>query len=122
MDYPMTYSVEYPVLGVRTRSSCCGEFIFVDESAEDVVTAEVLQRHRGRCVRGRIIGRAETEAAMGSALVVVPDKDRQHSLEMATVDDEQTVETLAANGADPSLGERVGHRRPRGRADDPRSN
>jgi len=49
------------------------------------------------------------------------DEDLQHSFEVAAVDDEQMVETLTADIANPSLGVRVGHRRPHGGGDDPRA-
>ena len=42
------YSRWITVSGVRTRSSRCGEVIFVDESAENIATAKVVERHRGR--------------------------------------------------------------------------
>ena len=54
----------------------------MDESAENIATAKVVERHGGRRVRWRIIGHAKTQTAMRSTLVVVPDEDRQHSFEM----------------------------------------
>jgi hypothetical protein len=60
----------------------------MDESAEDVATPKVLERHRGRRVRRRVIGCAKTQTAMRPAPIVVTD-EVQHSLEMAAVDDEQ---------------------------------
>lgn len=51
-------------------------------------------------------------------LVVVIDVASQDSLEMVAADDEQVVEALATDGADPSLGERVGHRSSHRRSDD----
>src|SRR5207253_2794326 len=104
--------------GVRTRSSRSDEYIFMDESAEDVAALKVLERQRGRRVRQRIIWCAKTQTAMRPAPIVVTDEDPQHSFEMAAVDDEQMVETLPPHGADPSLSERVGHGRSHRRADD----
>ena len=51
----------------------------MDESAENIATAKVVERHRGRRVRWRIIGRAKTHTAIASTLVVVPNEARQHS-------------------------------------------
>jgi hypothetical protein len=33
--------------GVETRSSCCGEFVFVDEAAEQVVAVDAQTLRRG---------------------------------------------------------------------------
>src|SRR5438045_2973814 len=52
-------------------------------------------------------------------LVVVADVGREHSFEVASVDDQDPVEGLAAYGADPPFGERVGAGRPYRCADDP---
>jgi hypothetical protein len=41
------------------------------------------------------------------------------SLQLAPVEDQQTIEALAANGSDETLGERVRPRRPDGGLDDP---
>jgi hypothetical protein len=51
-------------------------------------------------------------------LVVVADVGREHSFEVASVDDQDPVEALAAYGADPPFGERVGAGRPSRCADD----
>ena len=52
-------------------------------------------------------------------LVVVADVGREHSFEVASVDDQDPVEALAAYGADPPFGERVGAGCPYRCADDP---
>ncbi len=46
------------------------------------------------------------------------DEAREDALEMATVEDQEPVETLASDGADEALGDRVRLRRPHRRADD----
>jgi len=51
----------------------------MDESAENIATAKVVERHRGNRVRLRIIGRAKAHTAMRSTRVVVPNEDRQLS-------------------------------------------
>ena len=73
----------------------------------------------GCLVTRRIVGRDEPENAMRSVLVVVTNEGPQHSFEVAMVDDEQMVETLGPDGADPAFREGVGHRRPHWSADDP---
>jgi hypothetical protein len=50
--------------------------------------------------------------------VVVLDADAQDTLELAAARDQEPVEALAADGADPALGERVRVRRPKRGADD----
>ncbi len=52
-------------------------------------------------------------------LVVVGDVNRKDSFQVAAVDDQDPVETLAADGADPPFDERVGARRAYGCADRP---
>ena len=42
---------------------------------------------------------------------------QQHRLQMTVVDDEQVVETFLSDGTYPTLGKRIGIRRPNGRAD-----
>jgi hypothetical protein len=50
--------------------------------------------------------------------VVVVDVDAEHLLKLSPADDQDPVEAVAADGADPALGERVRLRRPKGCADD----
>ena len=50
--------------------------------------------------------------------VVVVDVDAEHLLELSPADDQDPVEAVAADGADPALGERVRLRRPERCADD----
>jgi hypothetical protein len=50
--------------------------------------------------------------------VVVVDVDAQDTLELSAAADQEPVEAVAANGADPVFGERVRLRRPKRGADD----
>src|SRR5438552_10240606 len=50
--------------------------------------------------------------------VVVVDKHAEHALEVASVNDQEPVETLGASGADEALGDRVRLRRSHRRLDD----
>jgi hypothetical protein len=50
--------------------------------------------------------------------VVMVDVDAEHLLELSPADDQDPVEAVAADGADPALGERVCLRRPEWCADD----
>src|SRR2546430_17378994 len=55
---------------------------------------------------------------MGPVDVVVVDVDVQDARELPAAGDEEPVEAVAADGADPAFGERVGLRRPKWGADD----
>jgi hypothetical protein len=55
---------------------------------------------------------------VGSSLVVVLDEDGQDGCEVALVADQQPVQALGSDGADPSLGVGVGPRRLDGGSDD----
>ena len=55
---------------------------------------------------------------MWPVLVVVGAVDAEHLLEMAAAEDEDSVETLSAEGADPALGVSVRLRRSHRRLDD----
>jgi hypothetical protein len=50
--------------------------------------------------------------------VVVVDVDEQDALKLSSPRDQKPVEAVAADGADPALGERVRVRRPKWGADD----
>ena len=50
--------------------------------------------------------------------VVMVDIDTEHLLELSPADDQDPVEAVAPDSADPALGERVRLRRPERRADD----
>ena len=54
--------------------------------------------------RWLFVGRVERERAVGPVSVVVGGVEAEHVLEVAAVDDQNAVETLAAEGADPTLG------------------
>ena len=55
---------------------------------------------------------------MWSAHVVVLDEDAEHAFQMAPIQNQKPVETLAADGADEALGERIRLRRAHWRLDD----
>ena len=55
---------------------------------------------------------------MRPVAVVVVDVDAEHLLELSPADDQDPVEAVAADGADPALGECVRLRRPERCADD----
>lgn len=55
---------------------------------------------------------------MWPVAVEIVDEGREHALKMATVEDQEPVETLASDGADEARGDRVRLRRPHRRADD----
>jgi hypothetical protein len=51
--------------------------------------------------------------------VVVIDVLGEDGFELTSVEDQHAVETLSTDGANETLGEGIGSRRPDGRADDP---
>ena len=55
---------------------------------------------------------------MRPVAVVVVDIDTEYLLELSPADDQDPVEAVAPDGADPALGERVRLRRAEGCADD----
>jgi hypothetical protein len=64
------------------------------------------------------IGRPQVERPVWPVAVVMLDEDAKHPLEMAVVEDKEPVETLSSDGADETLGNRVGFRCTHRRADD----
>src|SRR4051812_29132180 len=64
------------------------------------------------------LGRAQVEGRVRPLSVVVMDIDAKDVFELATPDDQQPVEALAADGADPALHVRVRIRRLHRRPDD----
>jgi hypothetical protein len=65
------------------------------------------------------VGRLEVEGAVRPPVVVVARVDAEDVLELAAADDQQPVEALAANAADPALDVGVRVRRPNRRPHDP---
>src|SRR5437660_11014358 len=74
------------------------------QAAQSITT---LDHASGRCTGnvGRF-GREQRESAVRALVVVMREIDAQHSLE-ASAEDQQPVETLAADGANEALRERV---------------
>src|SRR6266849_6014412 len=63
-------------------------------------------------------GWSQAKRAMRPVSVVVLDVDTQDALELASACDQEPVEAVAADGADPALRERVRIRRPKRRSYD----
>src|SRR5438034_9648075 len=61
----------------------------------------------------------QTESSMRPMAVVMVDIDAQHLLELSPADDQDPVEAVPADGADPAFGERVRLRGPERCAADP---
>src|SRR6266511_2047003 len=86
------------------------EFVFVQQPAEPVAPAEAieLQQHiaRRRHVDRRRLRewRPLVERAVRSVFVVVLRVDVNDALELAAAEDQQPVETFAAQAFDPALG------------------
>src|SRR6266511_2133250 len=81
--------------GAQIRSSgCC--FVFVDKPAEEIATARAYRqcRLRNRC---RAVGRHKPEGAVRAMLVVMPDIDTQHALEIAAANEQDPVEAIGSD-------------------------
>ena len=63
-------------------------------------------------------GWPQAKRAMWPMGVVVVDVNVQDALKLSATDDQQPVEAVAPDGADPALGKRVRLRRPKRGADD----
>ena len=61
----------------------------------------------------------EVERAVRALLVVVADVHAEYALELAAAEDQQPVQALTPDAADPALDVRVGVRRPERCPDDP---
>jgi hypothetical protein len=86
-----------------------GGVVFVDESAEEIVSSRVGGRCQWRWVAP--VGREQLGSAVWPVLVVVAAVDAEHALELAATEDEDPVEAVGANRAYPTLGEGVCVRR-----------
>jgi hypothetical protein len=106
--------------GAQTRSSCRG-LVFVEESAEEVASSD-LRRVEGRCGlrigSAAMIRRSEVEPSVWTLLVEVADVDAEDVLEVTAADDQEPVETLPSDAADPAFGVGVRVRRQHRRPDD----
>ena len=72
----------------------------MDQAAEKVAAVR-LNRQNGRGDRRRPVGRDKSERTMGPMSVVVAQVDAKDTLEMAATDDQEMVEAIAPDGADP---------------------
>jgi hypothetical protein len=90
--------------GAEIRFSCC-EAVFVDQSIEPMSTLDMVRSWRAdRSERGLLrIGRREVKRAVRPAAVVVVDEDAKRAFEVPSVEDEEPVEALRADGADEAL-------------------
>lgn len=78
-----------------------------------------VNRQNGRRDRRRPLRWDESERTMGPVFVVVQRVDANDTLEVAATDDQEVVEAVAADGADPPLRVGVRVRRPDRRPDHP---
>ena len=102
------------------RGSHAASFVLVDETTESVRSSQLRRiRRRGR---GSAPGPRErsclVEGPVWSMGVVMIDVLGEYELELTPNEDQHSVETLAADRADESLGEGVGPRGSDRRADD----
>src|SRR5712691_1684756 len=94
-------------------------FVFVDEAAEEVGARELRKRRRSERNRApaRPLRWAKCKRAVRPMAVVVVGVGAQDMLELPPAEDEQPVEALATDAADPALGVGVRVRRLDGCAD-----
>ncbi len=86
----------------------------MDEAAEQVTTPQpkIVQVRVGSEDRSSTrVGRLQVEGAVGPLAIVVADIDAEDVFELTAAEDEQPVETLAADAAHPALDVRVRVRR-----------
>ena len=83
--------------------------------SSELFGVDVADEGRSRVGLGRC---ALAEGPVGTVGVVVLDVLAEHDFEVAPSQDEHPVQALAPDGADVSLGEGVGWRRPHGHLDD----
>ena len=107
----------HPV-GYVNPSSCCSG-VFVDEAAEAFTSLDLAGRNRAGELEARCgCWRFQVERTMRPVGVVVLDVDAQDPLELSAVCDQEPIETVTADRADPAFSEGVSVRRPKRRADD----
>jgi hypothetical protein len=85
----------------------------VNEPSEYISAPNAVEGDDGLWLRRRFFDwRSLAEGAVGAMLVVMTDVDREDSFEVPAVHDHESVEALAAHGADPAFNERVRARCP----------
>jgi hypothetical protein len=93
--------------------------VFVDQSAESVVSVELVWRVRSDEAQARSWCRwCQPESAMRPVRVVVVDVDVEDPLKLPAAADHEPVEAFTADSADPAFGERVCLGRAKRGADD----
>jgi hypothetical protein len=79
----------------------------VDQSSEDVAASDAAEVGGGSRHRFGEVWRPLVEGAVGAVSVEVVDVAREDSFEVAAVEDQEPIEALTADGADPPLRVRV---------------
>jgi hypothetical protein len=94
------------------KGRSCSSVVLAKETAEQVTSAHpacLVLSDDGQ--PGRWIRRLEPQRPMRTVLVVVLDIDSQDLRQMPSSDNQEPVQALGTDGADPSFGERVRLRR-----------
>src|SRR6266511_5090861 len=93
-----------PVEATRPRSGLCRELVLVDQPAEQVTAAQAIEvDHVGEWLpvaERRLLA----ECPVRAMLVEMPDVSDEHVVEVAAADNQQSIEALATDAADPALG------------------
>jgi hypothetical protein len=110
-------------LAHRQRRGCfairsCREFVLVEHAAEAISAADARQALSAVDGSWLVKGRVLRERAVGPMFVVVGHVGAKHSFQVCASEDEQPVETLATDAANPPLRVRLRSRRANWCADD----
>ncbi len=104
----------------KTRiPSSGGDLVLVEEATQPVTPANRAEVNHAGSVRHGTGRGALLKGAVRSMGVVVVDVDLQHTFEVAPADDEQPVQALSAQAAEPALRDRVRPGRAHRGAEDP---
>jgi hypothetical protein len=91
----------------RRFAASCGVAVIVDESAEHVGAFDMAKlRDRRQWRRRRGNGDLETDRAVWSGEVVMPEVLAEDLFELAAAEDQGPVQTLGPDGSDPPFGRR----------------
>ncbi len=90
--------------GFQNLGSCCGSVVLVNESTDYIAAVDLVAGSWCDC--GGRLGWEQRESAMRAFAVVMDRVGEEDAFEVTAAEDQQPVETLAADGADEAL--RVG--------------
>ena len=96
-------------MGCQNSITSRDQVVFVDETAEHITPADAVRGEwTGRRTIGSWLWWEQRERPVRPVRVVVLEVDLKHAGEVTRTDDQQVIETLPANGADPALTVSIG--------------